>query len=225
VPPSAPADGGANISLAQMHESYQFAIDRGLSGWTAERANAELAEQGLPPLPGPKAADPLNMDPKTAPITATAAQINAEFPIPKSIAEYRLPSILPHGTAPTTEDMTSGKALAEIMLAAELPADIGTSVANIGAEFIKANPGYDKISDTAYEMSKATCSAQLQRLWGDGYANKLKAAAEFVAAVDKKKPGTIAYLRQTGLANSPKFIAQVYNHAQRQGMRYAGATA
>ena len=58
--------------------------------------------------------------------------------------------------------------------------------------------------------------AELGRMFGAAAPQKLEAAKGIVRAMEKSYPGTIAWLDQTGLSNSPQFIAKLAALAARR---------
>ena len=77
----------------------------------------------------------------------------------------------------------------------------------------------EKWTDAQHALYGKSELAKLQALWGDKTQERIELGKTFIKNLDKKSPGVIRLLNDTGLGNNAKIISVIVGHAERLAYR------
>lgn len=170
-------------------------------------ANEALKTEGLPPLVEPSAAE------------GDVAELDAAFPAAKSPAEYEMPPLTTSPDQPLTPEMKAFDTSARSwLMAAEVPANIGTSMLKEGDRVAKF---YPKMPDGERQAWILGERAKLQKIYCNNLDRKIALGKQLVRELEAKQPGIVEYLERSGAGNSALFGAQLIRTAERLQARRA----
>lgn len=148
------------------------------------------------------------------PRSAEQKTLDAQNGPPAQPHEYNLTGLF-HGV-PEQEAVTSAKLVGSWLSTAGFDRDRGTSAAKIADRVARQLEGK---TEAERELHRRSSMLALERQYGAALKEKLNLAREFVRMVDRKSPGLLAYLDETGVGNDPLFVSLIVSQAERYAAR------
>ncbi len=182
----------------QSRQMAQWEVERGRL--TQSEADAMLAADGItqPTAEGAQLPE--------------AAEIDAAFP-PAAPHEYAFPY------APgelTPEQHKTDRMLRGWLSDAQFPRDIGSSLAKQADAVAKK---WETMSPVARQLHAKSERLKLEKIYGAEFQRKVDMAAQFIDAMELKRPGLLKMLDATGLAHDARTVSMIVAQAERVAMR------
>jgi hypothetical protein len=195
-------DDKMGLTADQVRQMTEWAVEDGKL--TREQADAALKGQGIEPPPQPSESEKHLTEMGYTPAKAT------EF--------NNLPPLLADRDA-SVEDI--GKAHSQVtgwMTTAKLSREDGNALAYWAADFI---PKWSAMPEIDQKVHHQVTLDKLQHKWGGEFDGRVDRVKQLCTEIDKKSPGFLDFLADSGVGNDFSFIVTLSNHAERLYSRHA----
>lgn len=150
-------------------------------------------------------------------LSAQAAEIDAAFPAARA-TDYEIPPLAP-GNEPLTKELMAFDRQARGWLeAARFTKGIGSFIAR---EVEKVGVRYQAMSESERKLFAITERQRRDQLLGPNAEKRVALGRQLVRELDKKSPGLVALLEETGAGNSAAVIVHFTMQAERLAARRA----
>jgi hypothetical protein len=130
--------------------------------------------------------------------------------------EFKLP---PLDLPSATETVRVAETVRGWLSTAQLPADVGSSLAGMVHNYVTKNPDYENRSDVARQTEQIVTRSRIEKHWKGDTAKNVALAVQLVNEIEAKRPGLKAFLEKTGAGNDPNLIIRLGEHAKRLAAR------
>ncbi|MCW5621968.1 MAG: hypothetical protein KIS79_12755 [Burkholderiales bacterium] len=201
--------GGGGFSPEQQAQMLQWMVEAG--SMTQAEADAMLKDAGIEV-----------QKPEASAVDEHLQGLGYGFEPAEDPMQFKLPEMFDATDRATTGDIVEADAQVRGWLfAARLPAQIGSAIADEAARVSRRTERMTPADRAVYQVEQ---KAQLQKLWGVEYKDKLALAQQLTREVDKKTGGgLLSFLETSGAGDSALIIAQLYEQAHRLNLRHKAA--
>lgn len=197
--------GSGDFSPDQVAQMASWMVESGTLD--QNRANELLSANGLKPIAQAESLSPI------------AREIDSFFP-PAAPEDFEFPPMLSNGHEITEGDKTliNAQNLTRTWLSeARFTKGIGNFIIQ---EAAKTEAQLKDMAKPERDLWAQSQRVEVERLLGQNQAaEKIKLANQLIFELEKKNPGLVSYLEQTGVGNSAAIVMQFAQQAERLYMR------
>lgn len=155
------------------------------------------------------------------PQVVSNAEVGKVDPNSKNIKlqDYKFPQMLSTDDPITNEFVETDKKYRAWLSTAQFPSGVGSFLAE---EIHQVSNDHSKMTEAERTLWARSEKIKLEKIWGPEYESKVTLARQLISELEKKHPGIVELLDESGAGNSAMVISKVAFHAERLRMKADG---